>query len=195
MRRLHQPSHFKGGEIIIDVGSYLGHDLVFFLKSAPRQVRIHTFEPVKSFRDALAARVQRLSLHDRLFVHPFGLGRSARTACFAGTLKGASSDELGSQCAAPSEIRDVADVIHRNFTRVDIMQINCEGCEYDVIERLLNAPATAIDRIRAFEVQFHLDWGPQNNTQRYCAIESGLRQAGFALDYRHPFLWERWSRL
>ena len=31
MRRLHQPQTFRGGEVIIDIGSYIGVDLVAFL--------------------------------------------------------------------------------------------------------------------------------------------------------------------
>ena len=73
------------------------------------------------------------------------------------------------------------------------MQINCEGCEYEVLERLLESPRE-LAVVRAIEVQFHLDWGVQTDTKRYCSIESGLRAAHFELDYRHPFLWERWQR-
>ena len=64
------------------------------------------------------------------------------------------------------------------------------------IERLLQGPAAAaLGRIRSLEVQFHLDWGAQKDTKRYCDIEAGLQAAGYGLEYRHPFLWERWSRV
>jgi FkbM family methyltransferase len=201
MRRLRQPQWFKGGEVIIDIGSYIGADLVSFLRKAPQNVTVHTFEPVAAYRTKLARRVHTLvhSGRGRLHVHPIGLGRSNHTACFA-SKRAAATDEVsadqadssnaaGSTCGA---IRDAAATL-QSFARVDIMQINCEGCEYDVLERLLEQPAV-LQVVRSLEVQFHLDWGVQKNTSRYCRIESGLRSQGFRLDYRHPFLWERWAR-
>ena len=95
MRRLHQPQTFRGGEVIIDIGSYIGVDLVAFLRHAPDAVAVHTFEPVERYRTKLAQRVRRfVKVHpERLLVHPFGLGSSNRTACFASTLA-ASTDEV-----------------------------------------------------------------------------------------------------
>ena len=204
MRRLRQPQSFKGGEVVIDIGSYIGADLVSFLRRAPLNVTVHTFEPVAEYRTKLATRVQRLVHHgrERLHVHPVGLGRSDHAACFA-PKRAAATDEAatddmsiaqaaskGTACGA--RIRDAA-VALQSFSRVDVMQINCEGCEYDILERLIEQQAV-LQVIRSLEVQFHLDRGVQNDTTRYCRIESGLRSRGFQLDYRHPFLWERWTR-
>ena len=196
MRRLHDPMHFRGGETVIDVGSYVGIDLVGFLRHAPSSVSVHTFEPVQRYRTKLKQRVERFvsaANASRLHIHPFGLGRANHTACFLAS-KGAQAthEAVSSACAAPARIVDVAAAL-RNFARVDLMQINCEGCEYDLLERLLE-DSGSIGVVQSVEVQFHLDWGAQRNTTRYCHIERGLRHAAFELDYRHPFLWERWSR-
>ena len=194
MRRLRSPSSFHGGETVIDIGSYVGVDLVAFLRHAPATIAVHTFEPVAAYRQLLQRRVQRFvaSGRDRLTIHDFGLGETNHTACFAAT-KAASTDEVrGEACSSPARIVDAAVAIG-GFARVDLLQINCEGCEYTVLERLLEVPS-AFGAVRSVEVQFHLDWGAQTDTARYCRIEAGLRGAAFELDYRHPFLWERWSR-
>ena len=198
MRRLRNPLHFRGGEVIVDVGSYVGVDLVNLLRRAPPTVVVHTFEPVVSYRERLQHRLRRFvrTGRERLRIHEFGLGRFNHTACFAAT-KAASTDEVPANanrltCESPSKIVDAAVAFH-SFSRIDTLQLNCEGCEYEVLERLLQAPA-ALGVVREIEVQFHLDWGKQNSTERYCRIEAGLRAASFDLDYRHPFLWERWSR-
>ena len=172
MRRLRDPTHLRGGEVLVDVGSYVGVDLVNFLRRAPATVTVHTFEPVAMYREKLQQRVRRFvaSGHERLHIHAFGLGKSNHTACFAAS-KAASTDELsGTACNSPSEIVDAA-VALRQFPRVDVMQLNCEGCEYEVLERLLESPA-ALATARSFEVQFHLDWGAQKDTARYCRIEA-----------------------
>lgn len=193
--------------MVVDVGSYIGVDLVTFLRHAPVNVAVHTFEPVPEYRTKLASRVKRLVKDDsasRLHVHAYGLGKSNHTACFS--TKAASTDEVRTGCSVPADIRDAAESLAM-LPRVDVMQLNCEGCEYDVLERLLedgralSGGEQLLEDGRAlsggvysFEVQFHLDWGVQNDTARYCRIETGLRAHGFRLDYRHPFLWERWTR-
>ena len=66
-----------------------------------------------------------------------------------------SSSAAAAPCAAPSEIRDAAAVIP-TFARVDVVQINCEGCEYEALERLINVtnilyasnPTTAVALLR-----------------------------------------------
>jgi FkbM family methyltransferase len=201
MRRIRQPQWFKGGEVVIDIGSYIGADLVSFLRHAPPNVSVHTFEPVAAYRTKLARRVRALvhSGRDRLQVHPYGLGGSEHTACFASS-RAAATDEVRAHAgeskvadaSCDAQIRDAAAAL-RAFTRIDVMQINCEGCEYAVLERLIEQPA-ALSVVHSLEVQFHLDWGIQNDTARYCRIENGLRSQGYRIDYRHPFLWERWTR-
>ena len=194
MRRLRSPASFKGGELVVDIGSYIGVDLVTFLRHAPASIAVHTFEPVANYRQRLEQRVIRMVryLPERLHVHPFGLGGSNRTACFSARLAASTNEGGTSGCQSPSQIVDAGAVIG-GFRRVDLLQMNCEGCEYEVLERLIASPA-ALQGVRSIEVQFHLDWGLQNDTARYCAIESGLRLHGFGLDYRYPFWWERWSR-
>ena len=61
-----------------------------------------------------------------------------------------------------------------------------------MLERLSGVDDGLLDGVREIEAQFHLDWGTQADTNRYCRIEDLLRRRGFALAYRHPFLWERW---
>ena len=38
MRRLRSPASFKGGELVVDIGSYIGVDLVTFLRHALHQL-------------------------------------------------------------------------------------------------------------------------------------------------------------
>ena len=166
-------------------------------------VRVHTYEPVAEFQPILRHRLQHLRWPNRTTVHNYGLGAANRMTCIAqmgrGSKRSPSAHEStklrGDACPTPpSEIRDVASVV-AGFAprRVNHFQLNCEGCEYEVLERLLSTRSLAA--IDALEVQFHLDLeGRQADTRRYCAIESGLRAAGFHMAYRFPFVWERWDR-
>jgi len=45
--------------------------------------------------------------------------------------------------------------------------------------------------IDAVEVQFHQNWVLPTT---YCAIEAGLKQQGYVLQYRFQYVWELWER-
>ena len=201
-----QPRYCEPHTMIVDVGSFVGDDLVKFLSRCTANLTVHTFEPVRMLRDQLLERRARLAHPEYLQSHAFGLGDSNRSVCFgqarmvgaAGTMALSSPHQRSaSACVAPGWIVDAAHTLRR-FARIDLLQINCEGCEYEVLERLLSWPASSaqspLAAVRAIEVQFHLAIGPQSETSRYCRIEERLRERGYSLDYRFPFTWERWSR-
>ena len=207
-RRMHTPkSWLRGGEVIVEVGSHVGSDVIQFMRDAPGNVTVHTFEAVPTLQQILMVRVRqkvRQKGHRSIDFHSYayGLGNTTRTSCFPafnGTdiwIKSAGGDEqnAGDSRCVKAEIRDVVEVFaDLSLRRVDLLQLNCEGCEYEVLERLSGVDGL-LDGVREIEAQFHLDRGSQNETTRYCHIEDALRRSGFALAYRHPFLWERWER-
>lgn len=140
---------------------HLGNDLHAFLIHAPGGVSVHTFEPVHALKESLQARVLRWRLPNRTVVHGIGLGGSNRTTCFVNLPrkpKSPSSYERpgGEQqpCPAPlSTIRDAASVI-AGFAprRISQLQLNCEGCEYEVLPALLARPSE-LERIDSIEIQ------------------------------------------
>ena len=73
---------------------------------------------------------------------------------------------------------------------IDLLQLNCEGCELAVLQRLLSLPSLAA-ALRVIEVQFHLAAVPP---LQLCEIEASLRANDFRLVYRYPYVWERWVR-
>ena len=201
-RGVMQPLLWRNDMLLMDVGGHLGSDLKAFLAHAPPGVSIHSYEPVREFSKQLRQRLHKLRFPNRTFVHGFGLGAADRTTCIMqlaeDKLSPSAFERRGDSSAcptAPSRLRDAAAVV-AGFAprRVNLFQINCEGCEYEVLERLIAQPAE-LARIDALEVQFHLDWSlTQNETHRYCSIERGLRSSGFQMAYRFPFVWERWDR-
>ena len=206
-RWLRHPRFCRDGVVAVDIGSFVGDDLFSFLAKCKYRVSVHTFEPIAAIRERLLERRNSTAEQARLHSHPFGLGASNHTACFgearavgaAGTMALANRGDDQS-CASAGPIVDAAVALQSLVSfvgsTISIMQINCEGCEYDVLERLLSVPEqqSPLGSIDALEVQFHLSVGPQRDTRRYCAIEEGLVARGYTLDYRHAFAWERWSR-
>jgi FkbM family methyltransferase len=197
--------------VIVEIGSFVGVDVINVLRRAVGNVTMHTFEPVTAYRKQLLQRVaQKISkarmrkLGHELVAHPYGLGNTSRRTCFRAftgkqKLDGATTSEVPARddgsCPASYEAFELRDAAaeFRKFSRIDIFQLNCEGCEYEVLYQL--ATGNALQAVREIEVQFHLDYDTrQADTKAYCRIEDALRRRGFRLVYRHPFLWERWAK-
>ena len=185
-RLLYHPQLFSSGDVVLDVGSWEGNDIVRFLQKRPPDVHIHAYEPIPSIRQRLT---RRMASFPSVTVHPYGLvGGRNRTSCFVGT--GQDAHEVGpGACRDRSELVDVRHAIE-SHDRVALLHVNCEGCELGLIARLAELPA--LDRVRAIEMQAHHRVIYKNGLgdDEYCALERHLARRGFELAYRFAFIWE-----
>ena len=193
MRRLFSPAAWLStstSALIIDIGSYTGEDIKSFLQRAgplARNVSIHTYEPVPSMSAKL---IRSMKLYRQVVVHNYGLGASTYSACIMGTGDGVRLVRKNGmlRCSGRTEVVDVRHALSKYHRPIDLLQINCEGCEAAVLQRLLERPTPLV--IRAIEVQWHR----VNSEQTYCNTEAMLRARGYVMDYRYPYVWERWVR-
>ena len=105
-------------------------------------------------------------------VYPYGLGASTRSATF--DIKGDSTRPTKDGQVA--QIRRFSDVIEElSIVRIDLLQINCEGCEWEVLESVIDDKQTHI--FQHIQVQFHpsADW-VEDRLDRYAAIQDRLTE-------------------
>ena len=148
---------------IVDIGSFEGVDLARFMNlGIPPAVQIHTFEPVPATRELLLGNVQRYS---QIHVHAFGLGNHNHSACVVGAGSAQKMVEVTktprqgarTACTVDAPRVQIVDAVHaleQLHTPITFLQINCEGCEQYVLERLIEFPALA-RTVHTIEVQFH----------------------------------------
>ena len=201
IRRMFSPTTWlvaSAATLIVDVGSYTGVDLIAFMKHAGHaadNITVHTFEPVLETRIVLQSNVHNYS---QIHVHPYGLADISRAMCITGsgdaaTLQPIPATRTMHRCSPERRARVVqAWRAFRALNRpIDLLQLNCEGCELQVLNSLLKQPTTP-HIIRSIEVQFHRGAVSES---AYCSIDARLRRLGYTLDYRFAYVWERWTRL
>ena len=91
-----------------------------------------------------------------------------------------------------AQIRRFSDVIEElSIVRIDLLQINCEGCEWEVLESVIDDKQTHI--FQHIQVQFHpsADW-VEDRLDRYAAIQDRLTETHELL-YDHPWIWQLWQ--
>lgn len=80
---------------------------------------------------------------------------------------------------------------HFNIDNVDLLQINIEGDEYSILEKMLETGT--INKIKSIQIQFHLGVGDE--IQRRGKIRDGLVKNNFKINFDYPFVWESWSKI
>eukprot|EP01139_Manchomonas_bermudensis_P023331 Amastigsp_a841017_609.p2 type:complete len:293 gc:universal Amastigsp_a841017_609:1-879(+) len=87
------------------------------------------------------------------------------------------------------EIHDIARTIKElSIRQVHMLHIDCKGCEYDLVEYILEKS----NRIQEIQVSFATS-GVESPLVRYCRIQEEL-SGMFTLLYRYPFVFESWRR-
>jgi len=164
-----------------DVGAFEGGWTRDLLKAHPK-AHVRLFEPVPGYYEAIANSWSEVS--------PYGL--SDRDQSIDITIAGdrSSTYDMGFEGTGKVriELRDVSKELGE--TRLDVMKINVEGAEYPILERL--TATGQISQIKTLLIQFHT-FIPHFG-ERYLAIKKALSRT-HTLQWRDPFVWERWNLL
>jgi FkbM family methyltransferase len=170
--------------LVFDLGGYEGQwasDLY-----SRQRCRIHVFEPVHRFAEAIAERFRK---NADISVFPVALGGSNRRESIS--VCGASSSAYKSKAERDEiEFRDVAEwFADHAIESIDLMKINIEGGEYELLERMIECGLASL--IGNIQVQFH-NFSP-DAAQRMHTIQGALSRT-HRPTYQYRFVWENWER-
>jgi FkbM family methyltransferase len=73
--------------------------------------------------------------------------------------------------------------------KIDILQINIEGEEYNVLEHMIETKC--ISKVKHLQVQFHKIF--DDSVERRKKIHMNLQKFGFELNWNYEFIWESWT--
>ena len=167
---------------VVEIGGYTGVDIKA-LRALYGNFHVLLFEPI-FFREA-AVNLQSLA---NIQIFPYGVGSVQRHEYFQ--LTGDATRPGKGDGARKAEIRNFLTVLSSlNVHRVDLLQVNCEGCEWEVLEVALKSPKL----FRHIQVQFHsgAEWVP-DRLDRYSRILDALSQT-HTLIFDVPWVWQMWK--
>lgn len=181
--KIYNTVHLQATSILVDVGGYYGDGANQFIQRANPQVFI--FEPNPHYAAHL-----RLRFKDKnVTVIQNALGKSDEKLYL--TIKGDASKLTSlfqsNETTIPVQVR-TWNSFDQLFPRIDLLHINCEGCEYSVLNALI--VSKLIERTASIFVQFH---GIENHIlhSERCSIQHLLRRT-HEIFYETPFIWEIW---
>ncbi len=169
--------------IVFDVGGYEGQwasDI--FAKYC---CTIHIFEPVPQFAENIK---KRFIKNSKIIVHQFGFANETIGTKISISQDSSSIFKKAMNSVDIRLVRAIDFINEHNINKIDLMKINIEGCEYDLLDHLLETDF--ITNIQNIQVQFH-DFIP-NAMERMKKIQDKL-SITHELTYQFQFVWENWK--
>ncbi|CAF1496499.1 unnamed protein product [Didymodactylos carnosus] len=187
-----------------------GTDGLRFLRDYP-SCRVWFLEPIPAFFNSLihSHRIAHELGKQRGFAYNIGLSKANANLDISSrdlsddqglTLIGKTSQK-NSTNKNQLVIRDISEILFEyNFLsrelpnpgEFDLLHMNCEGCEYDVLERLIET--NLIRYIRIIQFGSHRPKAIRATIdQRYCCIQQQLTYT-HEKQFGIPWGWERWNR-
>ncbi|MDY0313773.1 MAG: FkbM family methyltransferase [Bacteroidales bacterium] len=168
----------------MDLGVYNGE----FTKKIHKEYgcRIFGFEPVKKY---FCNVTNELCDYDNINIFNFGLGCNNRQDLIFINDDSSSIYLTGSK-AEQIEIKSIVDVVvSLNIVTVDLIKINVEGCEFEILEAILDNDLQRM--FKNIQVQFHRF--VNRAYERRNKIQERLSQT-HELTYQYSWVWENWKR-
>lgn len=183
----HNLNHeLNSDSIVIDLGGYEG---IWGQKIINKyNCNLYVVEPISKYYDILT---KKFASNNK--VKTLNAGVSSENKDSIIYIKGDSSSCV--ECDSFSSTEKIKlltlEEVFKNFQidRVDLLQINIEGSEYDLLESLVNEKI--LNCIKNFQVQFHINI--ENHDERRYNIHQKLISRGFVKKFDYPFVWEGWK--
>lgn len=185
----------NSSSFIIEIGGNIGYDTQRFIELYDPS--IITFEPLVKMAKDLE---RKFSTNPKVEVRPVGLGNRKRKEI----IKQAGSDNSGSSIfhknryeSSPRveeiQIENIVNVINEIRMKqptIDMLTMNCEGCEFEILDALIENDL--LKHFRIVQIASHVDLLPDGHCQ-YCLFQQRLDDT-HRIIYHYFKLWEAWIR-
>lgn len=188
-RRKHH-KYMTSSSIVIDVGD--DAEAIF------NSYNTHTYVVIVPLYSLYQILVNTFKTRSNVFVYNFGTGESLRDIYVH--LKGNPEDATSAfKDAAKTgcflKVDNTTDFLLQvgvGCFEVDLLTINCHGCEYPILEHMLSS--NIISSFKHIQFSTHTkEPGLHGAISRYCEIQELLSRT-HVLSYQYKFIWETWIR-
>ena len=178
---------------VLEFGGYKGGDTEQILKRfQPKQYIV--FEPIPKFAGFLHNKFHKYS---NVKIYNFGVGTSTEVVLVSNKRDGTSVFKTLTKNDTKFETIHILSIdyilnqkIHFQNHKFDLLMMNCEGCEYEVLDYLFTSPF--LSYFRAIQFQSHrIREFKTEMVRKYCTYQE-LFQRTHVLKYQFKFIWELW---
>jgi len=184
----------KDPKVIVEIGGNVGGDANNFLKMHPN-ARIYTFEPIPQLFEGLQ---KRFAYNHNVIVRNIGVSNSNGEDNFisnGANGEGASGEDHSiSGKRVKGQLRDVDEVLSwvqkETGHAPDLLSMNCEGCEYKVMQRMGEKGWLA--KVPFVQLSWHPAGDVKDRVKKRCGVEKLLWQT-HTRAFKSDFGWVGWE--
>lgn len=190
IRRTHH-TYLDETKFMIEVGGNWGWDAGNFSKLYNMNYLI--LEPLTPYTDILE---KKFAGNEKVSIYNVGLGSDNEVVMvnLEGNNACATTKFSKKNGTVPIYIVNAIDFLTDlgvGVYELDLLTMNCEGCEFEVLETLVKS--NLIERIRNIQWATHTQVSIPNPWERYCRIHELLKRT-HRPTYQYKFNWESWRR-
>ena len=168
--------------IVIDLGLYHGIFSEFIFKKY--NCYVYGFEPIEEFFNLSKS----LLNNNKIKLFNYAVGNDDRVDKISLDMDGSSIYKKGKNLVN-IHVKSFESVLKElNLSQVDLLKINVEGCEYEILDHILNKNLIKI--FKNIQVQFH-DFVPNAIQKRNQIVEK--LKITHAPTYLYEFVWENYK--
>lgn len=174
----------KPESIVFDVGVWTG---LWTKEIAHRyNPNIFGFEPVRKFYRAVK---EQFKSNSKIKIYNYGLGDENRQDTISVNRDSSSLFREGPTTESVV-IKDISEVIASlGLEKINLLALNCEGCEYEILQRLISVGD--ISKVEKLLIQFHFIRDEDSMLRENLIHELAKTHS---LNYCYLTVWELWSK-
>ncbi|XP_045215420.1 uncharacterized protein LOC123565633 [Mercenaria mercenaria] len=192
IRRTHHTYLSRDDAVMMEVGGNKGDDASEFVRLYnPRYIIL---EPLEEYAKILA---EKFKNNTRVTVVNLGLGAKNEITMvkIEGNNACATSKFSSVQGETPLYVTNSTEFLLKiglGLFDIDLLTMNCEGCEFEALETILST--TLVEHLRNIQFATHSTIpGLKDPIQRYCRIQQLLLRT-HRPTYQYKYIWENWRR-
>ena len=180
---LRESSFLNSDSVVFELGGYKGDWVGDIYEKY--LCNCYVFEPIEEFCDVIRMKFQDV---EKVHIYNMGIGVTTYDSIINVSEDGSSVyDKNGNR---KIKIKAIKEFLEENrIDRIDFIQINIEGGEYDILEWLIESGD--IKQIKILQIQFH-DRKEIDSKRRMEDIQINLEKTHTLEWAFRPYVWERW---
>ena len=182
--------------VVLDIGAYTGIWIEKMHKIYP--CRFYAIEPIRPFYETIRRKFANIPT-----VHAKQVGIGVKEETITINMAATQNDAtqlipVGTHTQNMENAQIQLEPLDKimadwNILKIDLLQINIEGAEYDILENWIETGM--IKKIKTIQIQFHNFPQIENYVERRANIRDKLQQGGFRETYNFQWVWECWTQI